>query len=109
MKIYLDDIRDLPDETWTLARTYQEAVQLVEQYGFPDEVSFDHDLGLMDYPLTGMDFAHFLIDLDLDSGSMPGHFSFKVHSANPTGAENIRSLMAGYMRFRNAKSSENSR
>ncbi len=101
-KLFLDDVRDPPDDTWTLARSYSEAVALVEQHGFPDEVSFDHDLGKAPVleDKSGLDFAHFLINLDLDTGAMPNNFTFHVHSANPAGRDNIVGLMEGYLRFR---------
>lgn len=97
MKLFLDDLRFPLKPTWTIARSYDEAVRLVEQYGFPSKVSFDHDLG--DGP-TGCDFAHYLINLDLDKGLMPEHFSFRVHSANPIGAANIEGLLSGYLRWK---------
>lgn len=100
MKLYLDDKRDPPTEiAWShiVVRSYDEAVQLVKDFGFPEEVSFDHDLGT---EKTGLDFAHFLIDLDLDTGTMPDNFSYNVHSANPVGRANIVGLLGGYLRFR---------
>lgn len=97
MKLFLDDIREPPDNTWHVARSYEQAVFLVDMLGFPEMVSFDHDLG---EDRTGMDFAHFLINLDLDSGTMPDHFTFRVHSANPVGHENIVSLLTRYLEFR---------
>ncbi len=33
MKLYLDDVRDLPDESFDLARSYDEAVNYVKQHG----------------------------------------------------------------------------
>ena len=65
--------------------------------GYPDTVSFDHDLGTED---TGFDFAHFLVDLDLDNGTMPDTFTYTVHSANPVGVENITGLLDGYLRWK---------
>jgi hypothetical protein len=97
MKIFLDDIREPPDNTWDVARSYEDALFLVEYLGFPDEVSFDHDLGT---EKTGLDFAHFLIELDLDTGAMPVQFTYRVHSANPVGRANIEGLLSGYLRFR---------
>ena len=46
MKLYLDDVRDLPDESFDLARSYDEAVNYVKQHGIPPFISFDHDLGV---------------------------------------------------------------
>src|SRR4051812_24062717 len=97
MKLFLDDIRDPPNDTWTVARSYREAVELVQHQGFPETVSFDHDLG--DGP-TGMDFAHWLVAFDLDHNVMPDKFTFQVHSANPVGRDNIVGLLDQYIRWR---------
>ena len=35
MKLYLDDVRDLPDESFLLARSYEEAVLFVKENGIP--------------------------------------------------------------------------
>lgn len=103
MKIYLDDKRDPPSEiAWShiVVRSYEEAVQLVENFGYPEEISFDHDLGT---EKTGLDFAHYLVDLDLDTGAMPDNFTYKIHSANPVGRANIEGLMEGYLAFRRTR------
>jgi hypothetical protein len=49
---------------------------------------------------TGLDFAHFLVDLDLDKGLMPVKFTYNVHSSNPVGRDNIIGLMDGYLRWK---------
>ena len=100
MKLFLDDIRNPPDCSWVVARSYNEAIALVEQHGFPQEVSFDHDLGLVDCPLTGFSFAKYLVNLDIDTATMPENFFFTVHSANPVGAANILGLLEGYGKFK---------
>ncbi len=97
MKLFLDDIRQPPDDTWTVARSYEEGMSLVQQYGFPAEVSFDHDLGTGP---TGMNFAHYLIALDLDDNTMPSNFKYTVHSANPIGAKNIEALLDQYIQWK---------
>lgn len=98
MKLFLDDIRPAPDATWTIARTYDEAVAIVDVHGFPDTVSFDHDLG--DDIMTGVSFARFLVDLDLDKATMPASFTYTVHSANPVGRDNIVGLLDRYLRWK---------
>ena len=97
-QLFLDDLRQAPDSSWIVARTYGEAVDIVIERGFPNMVSFDHDLG--DDQPTGKDFANFLINTDLDDNSMPDNFQYLVHSANPVGAENIRSVIDGYLQFK---------
>src|SRR5690348_1602178 len=96
-KLYLDDVRQPPDNSWRVARKISEACIMVWEE-FPLVVSFDHDLGLDQ--LTGMDFAKYLCEYDMNTGFMPIGFEFFVHSANPCGAENIQSYMDCYLRNR---------
>jgi hypothetical protein len=98
-KLYLDDIRTPKTDGWVIKRSYEEAVVHVLEYGFPNYVSFDHDLGDAD-DKTGLDFAKFLVELDQITMHMPKDFDFNVHSANPVGAANIRHFMEGYLRHK---------
>jgi hypothetical protein len=96
--LYLDDIR-VPDtsRTWVIARSCGEAQTLVSRLGMPDFISFDHDLG--DEVPTGYDFAHWLVECDLDKKyCFSKDFTYAVHSANPPGAANIRGLMDNYLK-----------
>lgn len=46
MKIWLDDRRDPPDDSWTHVKTVDEAVDaLVTNWPDVDHISMDHDLG----------------------------------------------------------------
>jgi hypothetical protein len=101
-RLFLDDVRDptwvYPDEdpsTYVVCRSFDEAVAVCEARGCPSFVSFDHDLG-EDVP-TGMDFARWLVERDLQHAFFPENFSWRVHSANPIGAANIEGLMSGYL------------
>ena len=101
--LFIDDERFPIDkylDTFTIARTYDEGVQLCEHRGCPQFISFDHDLGLES--LTGHDFAKYLIerDLDLDGAFIPDNFTFYVHSANSVGRENIQKLLDNYLAHR---------
>ena len=124
--LFLDDVRIPGDVTWIqldnvkweIVRSYSSAIRWVHDNGFPDVISVDHDLGYEEVdtsyldssglliPIveteekTGYDFAKFLIDLDIDTNSMPDEFRFTVHSKNPIGSENIRELLNNYIRFR---------
>lgn len=120
--LFLDDERMPKDVTWLLiggvghwgadwqiVRSLQEAKEWVLQNGFPDVISFDHDLGEDHYygnyddGATGYHFAKWLVEYDMDTKSMPENFKYTVHSLNPTGAENIRGLLEGYLRHKNIK------
>lgn len=97
MKLFIDDVRNSPDTTWTIARSSNEAIILVEANGVPDVISFDHDLGEDD---TSMIFINWFIENVLDKKlHIPHNFSFIVHSANPVGRENIQSKLNSFLRF----------
>lgn len=117
--LFLDDERMPKDVTWVLiggvghwgadwniVRSYDEAIAWVTEHGFPDVISFDHDLGRMHYAndysdgKTGYDFAKWLVEYDICTKTMPNNFRFTVHSMNPIGSENIRSLLSNYIRHK---------
>lgn len=81
MKLYLDDVRNAPDD-WIVARTAHEAIQLLEQNIF-EVVSLDHDLGTDHYtkPNNGYDVICWLEDQVFNHG-YPAPFVV-VHTANP--------------------------
>lgn len=124
--LYLDDERNPKDgKPWVIARTAQEAKDLVTSKGMPSFISFDHDMGYIipeeaqpegkyvKTPIgwmnpqikieeTGYDFAKWLVEQDQNGTiTFPTDFSFYVHSANPEGAKNIQSLMDRYLKFKN--------
>lgn len=124
-KLFLDDERMPSDVTWVdigpgpweIVRSYDEAVAWVQENGFPDVISFDHDLGYEAFDTnedgiivvtdatpapSGYDFAKWLIHHDMDCNGLDGlkdNFKFTVHSMNPVGAANIRGLLNSYLSF----------
>ena len=106
-KLYLDDVRNLPDDSYSLVRSYEEAVNYVREKGIPPFISFDHDLGLDEnnqLAKTGFDFAKWLVEMDIDNIFLfPENFSFYVHSSNSVGKENIHSYLTNYLKFKNTK------
>ena len=63
----------------------------IETNGFPNFISFDHDLGLEE---SGYDCAKWLVDYCLDHNlHLP---EFEVHSQNPVGKENILALLNNF-------------
>jgi hypothetical protein len=95
----LDDIRNPTTEGFVIARTYDEAVDLVNQKGCPCLVAFDHDLGL---GKTGYDFAKWLLNRDQAEGGkfIPDNFDYVCHSMNIAGRFNITQLISAYMEKR---------
>ncbi|WCM41597.1 hypothetical protein MG290_11655 [Flavobacterium sp. CBA20B-1] len=94
-KLYLDDLRPIP-EGFIGVRSYTEFVDYITQNGLPDFISFDHDLGLEE---SGFDCAKWLVNYCLDNRKkMP---DFIVHSQNPVGKQNIKSLLNNFRKKHN--------
>lgn len=96
--LFIDDERMPPwhaDDSWLIARSFDEVKNLVADLGMPCFVSFDHDLG-KNQP-TGMDIAKWLVDQDLDGIRFPLGFDFYVHSQNPVGKKNIEAYLHQYL------------
>ena len=97
MKMWLDDIRIPPTSEWVWAKTYENAVSLIEKNGLPEHISFDHDLGDSEAK-TGYDLAKWIVNADLDGKiDIPMTWTYALHTANPVGRENIRSLLDNYL------------
>lgn len=99
--LFIDDDRFPVDDgsNWRIARNLEQALFLIETYGLPDHIAFDHDLG-EDAP-TGHEIAQKLVEMDLDKKiDLPKDLSFYVHSQNPVGAKNIEGLLTQYLEFK---------
>lgn len=108
--LFIDDERSPRDVTWgspefywtfpwTIARNMKQVQSLINMYGFPSFVSFDHDLD--DGEPTGKDIANWMIEGDMDCNHrIPDTFQFFVHSRNPVGKTNIESILTSYLEQR---------
>jgi hypothetical protein len=107
MKLWIDDCRAVPDESWTLAKTALQAIyiithEVIQTHGGIEEISFDHDLGY-DYGYdgklsTGAFVAKFVATLVV-KGDMKNPI-WHVHSQNPWGANNIKNILIDMERGR---------
>lgn len=95
--LFIDDERMPPNDgnDWVIARSSQEAKDIVRASGVPRFISFDHDLGGED---TSIKFIWFLIDSYMSGYIKSFPAAYYVHSQNPVGAANIRWLMGSFMR-----------
>ena len=88
MKLWVDDLRDAPDDSWTVARTSAEAIELLVKRGHEClEVSLDHDLG-------GDDTTRPVV-LWMCENVYPR--DIHVHTANPVGREWLEGMIARYL------------
>ena len=100
-KLWHDDIRRPPDETWNWARTNQAAYELLLRQPYA-ECSLDHDLGLSEYDPDlpdadmqrgwdkendGCDLVIWMIEKRL------GPPKITIHSWNPIGAARMANLL----------------
>lgn len=92
MKLWLDDLRPAPDG-WIWAKTVPEAIEILNSHNV-SEVSLDHDLG--ENEQTGYDFACELERRAFEGQPLP---LWAVHSANPTGRDNIVRALKSAERF----------
>ncbi len=98
--MFIDDIRFperyYPNQDFVLVRTYEEAVNYVNQHGLPEFISFDHDLADDQEPeRTGYTFAKFLVEYMMDN-DIKVPFDFIVHSSNPPGKKNIEMYLSNF-------------
>jgi hypothetical protein len=126
--LFLDDFRmpkdaseymKLPIYTaveWIVVRNYYAFVQIIEGKGVPDIISFDHDLADEHYDpkivegepyekiydmfdeKTGYHCAKWLIEYCIDNNKkLPAEIY--IHSMNPAGSMNIKSLFETYYKL----------
>lgn len=104
MKMFLDDIRVPKNDYDVIVRSFEEAINFVNQNGIPTFISFDHDLGcdeIGNILKSGYDFAKWLVDMDIENiYKFPNNFTFDIHSANPIGKNNIKSILNNYLLFK---------
>jgi hypothetical protein len=84
------------DGEWLIARNWLDVLEIVVSLGFPQMISFDHDLG--DGEITGYEIAQKLANMVMDGVEMPSGFEFRVHSKNPVGGENICRYMENFLK-----------
>lgn len=90
-KLFIDDERNPVTDDWVIARTSQEACEIVWNRGIPNEIAFDHDLGGEDTTRVFLNwFLHLIIDF---REKLPEDFKWSVHSQNPIGAKFIKEFM----------------
>jgi hypothetical protein len=104
-KLFLDDLRSVDmvyDKTtvndYSVVRSYTEFVIYVQTHGLPNFISFDNDLGLDEQGEVAPDGYAAAKWLVYESGLDLSSLEFKVHSANPVAAEQIRGLLNNYIR-----------
>lgn len=107
-KLFLDDIRSVDmvyDKVmvheFDVVRSFNEFLEYIKKNGLPHFISFDNDLGLDDYGEVAPDGYAAAKWLVYESGLDLKNLEFKVHSANPIAAEQIKGLLNNYIKHLN--------
>jgi hypothetical protein len=91
-KLWIDDLRDPPDDTWEVVRTAHRALCLLEDNEY-EEVSFDNDLGFDSLygnkMLEGRNILGWLRFRQSHGLYVPP--KLKVHTSNPDAAQAMES------------------
>lgn len=123
MKLWVDDIRNAPDDTWTVARTASSAIRAIARFNF-DVISLDHDIshqvavGSLSRPYpceeTFQAVAYFIAEKYWTHRPLPStedEYKFQVrqtlsvarplagpkviiHSSNPTGGAEMAKILS---------------
>ena len=99
MKLFLDDERNPPDDTWIVVSTVEDAKSLI-QSGKVISLSFDHDLGTAQ---TGYDLACWIEEQAFNQNFDLVPSTMLVHSQNPVGASKIRQVIERIKNWQNRK------
>ena len=97
MRIWLDDIREIPDDFDIWFKNGEDLVKYIDEGKQITFISFDHDLSFKHYyggspdKITGYDVAKHIEKLAYEHKIES--FEWAVHSANPVGAKRIKWAM----------------
>lgn len=101
MKLWVDDLRNAPDESWTVARTVTTAIRAIAMFDF-DEISLDHDISHQvtvgelgrPYPCreTFMSVAYFIAE-KYGHEQSPPYPRIQVHSSNIPAGEEMKKVL----------------
>jgi len=97
MKMWLDDIREMPSDFDIWVKTVEEAKSILETESI-DFISFDNDLGL---EKEGRHLADWIEEKAFNHEL--GRLKWQIHSGNPVGAKAIHQAMQNAEKFWNAE------
>ena len=99
--IWLDDLRDPKDyidcesDNVLWIKDGEEFMRHLTEYGLPDLIDFDHDLG--EGSPDGYECAKKVVEYCLEHGKKRPQW--RIHSANPVGRNNMESIFSSYEKW----------
>lgn len=107
MRLWIDDVRKPPTDSWTWCKTSKEAFDLiglviaVKTDPLHFVISFDHDLGETD---TTIPIAKYFEELAYNGVDFK--LEWTIHSANPVGKANLQRILESMERFQREKTGD---
>lgn len=90
-KIWVDDVRTPPDDSYWWAKTVHDAVRMIRiadaHWGGVELLDMDHDAG--EFAKHGGDYIRILDWIESSGRSCP----IRIHSKNPVGVQNMRAII----------------
>lgn len=87
MKLWLDDLRDMPDDYDVHVETVEDAIMFLEEYEV-EHIGFDHDLG---YEIDGKERNGYHLACWIEAEATKGlpRLTWSIQSDNPVGRDKI--------------------
>jgi len=101
-KLFVDDDRIEPSHGWTFAPHYDKAIELINNFGLPIDMSLDHDIwigpgrlidGVEYAPMHGGEFVLWLEEYVKTGHQLPQSFKYSIHSSNEGGRDFMHDVM----------------
>lgn len=103
MRLYLDATTTPSEYFDAIVKSYDEAINFVENNGIPTFISFNHhlDSNYTEYSTkSGYDFAKWLVAMDIDNiYKFPIDFSFVIHGGDYVEKHHIETILNNYLHY----------
>lgn len=108
MKLYVDDIRTSPDDSWNICRTALSAIRAIDMFGEQiTDITLDHDISHqivmldMSRPFACNETFEIVARYIALFRAMNEHFNpiVSIHTSNPAGAQRMKEILerVGFM------------
>jgi len=95
MKLWIDDFRDAPDDSWTEVRKVEPAIKAIRQFR-PHTISIDHDIENRPDDETFKPVAYFIGEMYQNDTFWADDLEVVIHSDNSVGAKEIQNILEEY-------------
>lgn len=94
-KLWIDDFREAPDESWIVARKVEPAIKAIRQFR-PHTISIDHDIENRPDDETFKPVAYFIGEMFNNDTFWADELGIVIHSDNPVGAKELQAIFEDY-------------